>query len=47
MREFERISALQRRFARERADIRLGMGDDAAVLAVSPREQVLTVDACV
>lgn len=45
--EFERIAALRSRLERSRADIAIGMGDDAAVLSPSDASQVLTVDVAV
>lgn len=45
--EFARIAAIQRRLAREREDVLIGIGDDAAVLAGSGASQVLTVDVAI
>ncbi|KEZ77893.1 thiamine-phosphate kinase [Salinisphaera hydrothermalis] len=45
MREFELIDSLRRRLAATRADTRLGIGDDAAILAPPPgHEVVITTD---
>jgi thiamine-monophosphate kinase len=46
-REFERIAAIRELLHRERDDVLVGMGDDAAVLEVSQARQVLTVDVAV
>jgi thiamine-monophosphate kinase len=45
MGEFERIAEIKRRLAAASADVTLGIGDDAAVLAPSTRAQVWSVDA--
>lgn len=45
--EFERIAAIRRRLARERPDVLVGIGDDAAVLSPSGLLQVCTVDVAV
>ena len=49
-REDERIALLKQRFERDLptdGDVRLGIGDDAAVLAADPRASVLSVDVAV
>jgi thiamine-monophosphate kinase len=43
--EFQRIAEIKRRLAQASADVVLGIGDDAAVLAPSPHAQVWSVDA--
>ena len=45
MGEFERIAEIERRLAVPSAEVVLGIGDDAAVLAPSPHAQVWSVDA--
>ena len=45
MTEFRRIAEIQRRLAMASAELRLGIGDDGAVLVASPRAQVWSVDA--
>ena len=45
--EFERIAAIRERLERQREDVTLGIGDDAAVLAPSRASQIVTVDAMV
>lgn len=45
--EFSRIARIQQALERDAAAVRVGIGDDAAVLHVPSREQVWTVDACV
>jgi thiamine-monophosphate kinase len=43
--EFERIAEIRRRLAGDGAGVRIGIGDDAAVLAPSPHAQAVSVDA--
>jgi thiamine-monophosphate kinase len=43
--EFERIAQIRRRLAVASADVLLGIGDDAALLAPSARAQAVSVDA--
>lgn len=43
--EFERIAEIRRRLAFASADVQLGIGDDAALLAPSSRAQAVSVDA--
>lgn len=45
--EHERIRALRQRLERKRSDVRIGIGDDAAVLLPDTGSMVLTVDAAV
>lgn len=45
--EQERIETIASRLGRTRRDVKVGIGDDAAVLAPSDDAQVLTVDTCV
>lgn len=45
MGEFERIAEIKRRLAMASAEVTLGIGDDAAVLAPSTRAQVWSIDA--
>jgi len=45
--EFERIESLRECFAHAGADVMLGIGDDAAILAGDARPQVLSVDVAV
>lgn len=43
--EFERIEEIRRRLRLQSADVELGIGDDAALLASSARAQAVSVDA--
>lgn len=45
--EFERIAEIRRRLERASPHVVIGIGDDATVLAVSSRPQVVSVDAAV
>ena len=45
--EFSRIAQIRRRLYRESTEVRIGIGDDAAVLAPPGAEEVVSVDAAV
>jgi thiamine-monophosphate kinase len=45
--EFARIAEMRRRLSRDAAGVRVGIGDDAAVLDASDAQQVVSVDAAV